>query len=266
MGPERLTQRGPDVPEGRHRLHEPARQPLPNFRWAIYYEPEGYGDPSVSTIEADLNYIRTNYATQPSYLRVDGKPVVFVYNAKEADASSDYWQNDLSRWTQVRNDMAAADTPFYISMKDDPLWVRRQPERDGLLARLRARHRLRHRERVLLLGQPGLLEGTGRAAAGPRPDQVRYERGVDGRRPGGLEDHETWNEWHEGTSVEPGAQWNWAYDSTATTSSPASATPVAGGDFGDTYADALGCRLPALQNGLGDNGANGYTVPAPTCQ
>src|SRR5919201_815884 len=49
------------------------------LRWAVYYEPEGYADPSVAQIRADLQYIRDRYADVPSYLKVNGRFVVFVY-------------------------------------------------------------------------------------------------------------------------------------------------------------------------------------------
>src|SRR5437763_3299730 len=32
------------------------------FKWAIYYEEEGYADPDPSQIQSDLKYIETNYA------------------------------------------------------------------------------------------------------------------------------------------------------------------------------------------------------------
>jgi len=51
------------------------------FKWAIYYEAEGYGDPDVATIQSDLAYIVSNYAGSSSYLRIGGRPVVFVYSS-----------------------------------------------------------------------------------------------------------------------------------------------------------------------------------------
>ena len=45
----------------------------------MYYEPEGYGNPPVSRLIADLTYIRRRYASNRAYLRVGGKFVVFVY-------------------------------------------------------------------------------------------------------------------------------------------------------------------------------------------
>jgi hypothetical protein len=49
------------------------------FRWAVYYEPEGYGDPAAAQIHDDLVYLRARYFRQPAYLRVGGRPVVFAY-------------------------------------------------------------------------------------------------------------------------------------------------------------------------------------------
>jgi Glycosyl hydrolase family 99 len=49
------------------------------LRWALYYEREGYGDPSVEQIRSDLEYIRDSYASKPAYLKVDGRFVVYVY-------------------------------------------------------------------------------------------------------------------------------------------------------------------------------------------
>jgi hypothetical protein len=49
------------------------------FRWSIYYEAESQGDPSASAITADLVYLRDHYGNDPSYLRIDGRFVVFVY-------------------------------------------------------------------------------------------------------------------------------------------------------------------------------------------
>lgn len=63
------------------------------FRWAVYYEPEGYSDPSVEQIRADLTYIKQNYGSDPNYLRIDGRFVVFVYNANDSDCTvSDRWK------------------------------------------------------------------------------------------------------------------------------------------------------------------------------
>ena len=61
------------------------------FRWAIYYEREGYDDPSVERIRSDLEYVRDEYASKPAYLRVDGRFVVFVYGS-DSCATAERWR------------------------------------------------------------------------------------------------------------------------------------------------------------------------------
>lgn len=63
------------------------------FRWSIYYEPEGQVDPSVAQIEEDLTYLQDHYGHDPSFLRIDGRFVIFVY-ADPADgcAMVDRWE------------------------------------------------------------------------------------------------------------------------------------------------------------------------------
>jgi Glycosyl hydrolase family 99/Calcineurin-like phosphoesterase len=64
-----------------------------NFRWSIYYENESQGDPSVAQLKSDLTYIRDKYGNDPSFLRVNGKFVVFVYAAgNDACGMADRWK------------------------------------------------------------------------------------------------------------------------------------------------------------------------------
>jgi hypothetical protein len=84
------------------------------FRWSLYYEPEAQGDPSVSQLHDDLTYIQNHYGNDPSFLRIDGRPVVFVY----ADASDGCGM--ASRWAQA-NTMNA-----YVVLKVFP-GTRRAP-------------------------------------------------------------------------------------------------------------------------------------------
>jgi hypothetical protein len=64
------------------------------FRWAIYYEREGYEDPSVERIRSDLEYVKAEYASQPAYLKVDGRFVVFVYgSSQDSCATAERWRD-----------------------------------------------------------------------------------------------------------------------------------------------------------------------------
>ncbi len=61
------------------------------FRWTLYYEPEGSGNPTVTQIDSDLTYIAAHYASDPAYLRVAGKPVLFVYGGTETCEMTTRW-------------------------------------------------------------------------------------------------------------------------------------------------------------------------------
>ena len=78
------------------------------LKWAVYYENEGYGNPTVSKIASDLAYIRDNLATSSGYLKVGGKFVVFVYNAD--DTTCDV----ADRWSQANKQLGS---PAYIDLK-----------------------------------------------------------------------------------------------------------------------------------------------------
>jgi len=77
-----------------------------SFRWTLYYEQEAQGDPTLAQIASDLRYIRDTYASNPSFFRISGRFVVFVY-ADGADACA-----MASRWAQANSGINA-----YIVLK-----------------------------------------------------------------------------------------------------------------------------------------------------
>ena len=76
------------------RLARLLRRPAgPRFRWAIYYEPEGQGNPSPARIRADLRHVRARHASQRDFLRIGGRFVVFVYgDAGDGCAMARRWR------------------------------------------------------------------------------------------------------------------------------------------------------------------------------
>jgi hypothetical protein len=86
------------------------------FRWAVYYELEGYGDPTVEQLRSDLHYLRDKYFSSPAYLRIGGRPVVFVYGDGAQPCSV------ASRWAQA-NDVGA-----YIQLYTPTLYPSRANE------------------------------------------------------------------------------------------------------------------------------------------
>jgi hypothetical protein len=65
------------------------------FKWTLYHEQESQGDPSVAQIRSDLTYIRDRYSTNPNYLWINGRFVVFVY-ASPSDGCA-----MAARWRQA---------------------------------------------------------------------------------------------------------------------------------------------------------------------
>jgi hypothetical protein len=95
-----------------------------SFRWALYYEQEGSGNPTSATIAADLAYISAKYAKAPGYLRVGGKPVIFVYgDGTDGCGMADRWK--------------AVDAAFYVVLKVFPGYTTcaNQPTRGTSTAR-----------------------------------------------------------------------------------------------------------------------------------
>jgi hypothetical protein len=64
-----------------------------NFRWSVYYENESQGDPSADQLTKDLTYLRDKYGNDPSFLRINGRFVVFVYaDGKDACGMAERWK------------------------------------------------------------------------------------------------------------------------------------------------------------------------------
>lgn len=74
------------------------------FKVCVYYEDEGFGDPSATALKADLDYLKQHYFSHPNYWRIGGRPVVYAYG----DASDA--QGMCARWAQ-------AATGIYYSLK-----------------------------------------------------------------------------------------------------------------------------------------------------
>jgi len=208
--------------------------PYPNLRWSIYYEKEGFGDPSVAEITGDLRYLAASLSSQPAYFRIDDKPVVFVYG----DATDG--QATLDRWARAR---AEAGVNIYLVLKVFPDYVLASSQPDSWHQYAPAVRTDRQSGHSMLVS-PGFWK-DGEAVRLPR-DVDEFSRAVREMvvAPVQWKLTETWNEWGEGTSVEPGTDVN------QTTSGPATIRTDAA-EFGNRYVDVLATWLPALERGTG---------------
>ena len=64
-----------------------------SFRWGVYYEEESIGNPTVAKLTSDLQHIASVHGRHPSFLRVSGKPVVFVFtDGSDGCSMADRWK------------------------------------------------------------------------------------------------------------------------------------------------------------------------------
>jgi Glycosyl hydrolase family 99 len=165
------------------------------FRWAIYYEREGYENPSIQRIRTDLEYIRVRFASQPAYLKVDGRFVVFVYGNREDNCDS-----TAKRWREA-NTVGA-----YIVLKafDDYASCPAQPDAWHQYSAALPEYNLADSFMI----SPGFDERSEPAPRLPR-DPARWRDDVAAM----VSSNARWqlvltfNEWPEGTSVESAQEW-----------------------------------------------------------
>lgn len=214
--------------------------PYPNLRWAFYYEKEGNvvngtSDPSVATIAGELNYLKSKYGNSPYLLKINGKPVVFVYGDPSDGAAM------AQRWKDAN---AQTGNAFYISLKVFNGFASAPAQPDSW-------HQYAPASRASSNGaysyaiSPGFWLG-GDIVRLPR-DLAAFQTAVTNmvNAPTTWRLVTTWNEWGEGTAVEPGVEVIQAYGGNS------AVLNGGGAPFGNAYVQALADRLPALEKGTG---------------
>jgi hypothetical protein len=166
------------------------------FRWAIYYEHEGSSDPSTAQIASDLAYINSHYGSDPSFLQINGKPVIFVY-AQPADGCG-----MVSRWAA-----ANASHADYVVLKVFPGFAgcAGQPDQWHQYSPAVAED---HQAGRAFAISPGfwIANGSVRLARSLTRWQQEVADMVASREPWQL--ITTFNEWGEGTAVESATEWS----------------------------------------------------------
>ena len=165
------------------------------FKWAIYYELEGPGFPEQSPeqIHATMQYVADHYGHDPSYLHVDGKPVVFV------------WPDPSDNCDMVRR-WRGATTGFYVVQK-------RFDGYEGCVGDADSWHE--YSPNLYRTGVKGfsfsVSPGFWRYDEGPRAvrDPAQFDAAVAAMAAAPLKWKlvTTYNEWGEGTAVEPATEW-----------------------------------------------------------
>lgn len=175
------------------------------FTWGIYYEDEAASNPTVAQIRSDLDYVKSRYTSHPNFLYRNGKPVVFVWPGGGDTCEMVY------RWRQAAPD-------FFVVHKRFTGWENCRTVPDSW-------HQYAPAGRDANLPgysysvSPGFWlynEGAPRLARDPGAFDAAVGRMRGSGAPWQLVT--TFNEWGEGTAVEPAAEWQsgsghgWALD------------------------------------------------------
>jgi hypothetical protein len=180
------------------RLEQVTEQLRSPERLAIYYEPEGQGDPSVDRLSADITHV-LELARSPTYLRVAGRPVIFAF-AESGDGCS-----MVTRWNQAnagRAHIVLKVFPGYRSCSEQPTsWHEYAPAQAQVLVPGQS-FSVSPGFFLARESQPRLERSVARFAESVRAmyaAQVRWRLVT------------TFNEWGEGTAVEASTSWGTAY-------------------------------------------------------
>ena len=165
-----------------------------NFRWALYYENESQSDPTASQIQSDLTYIKNKYAGDPSFLRVNGKFVVFVYaNTNDVCGMADRWKQG--------NTVGA-----YVVLKVFPGFANCASQPDGWHQYSPAVASDQQGSMSFAISPGFWLKGDAMRLA---RDINRWKQNVQAMVASGANWQliTTFSEWGEGTAVEPAVEW-----------------------------------------------------------
>jgi hypothetical protein len=166
-----------------------------DLKWAVYYEKEGFGNPTVAQIQSDLAYLNQHYTSHQSYAHINGKPVIFVYNADDNSCEV------ADRWVQ------ATSGAWYLSLKvvagftacvhQPTTWHQYGPDSP----------QQRHNGYSFVIA-PGFWradEASPRLARDTARWSLNVRNMVASREPWQLVT--TFSEWGEGTAVEGAREW-----------------------------------------------------------
>ncbi len=166
------------------------------FRWALFNEDEGGGkNPSSTQAKADLDWIYSRYGQDPSYYRIGGKPVMFLYG-DPGDTC-----NAAARWE-------AADSAhrFFIVMKVISGYTGCRPQPQGWYGYAPANGHWAQGNSYAV--SPGFNKV---GESGPRLGRSvsRFASDLRAMKASKTRFHivTTWNEWTESTGVESANEW-----------------------------------------------------------
>jgi hypothetical protein len=163
------------------------------IKWTIYHEQERRLQPSVEEIQANLAYLKKWFVWHEAWAHVDGKPLVFVWNTGDCDVSNRWMEAANGEWYIVVKKLERPDCP---TQPDN--WHQYGPSNAVV-----------HEEGYSFSVSPGFWQANVDTPNLPRLSADDFRSNVIAM----VESGEPWqlittfNEWGEGTAVEPAAEW-----------------------------------------------------------
>jgi hypothetical protein len=178
---------------------------VPPLKWAFFYEcegnspsgpscPNGGPNPTVAAIQADLDYA-SSYASSPSYMKVNGKPLVFVWSVGDDPCEV------AARWKQ-------AAPGWYVVLKLSSGFKDCPTQPDGW-HQYAPSSSTQHHAGYYYSISPGFRRADGGGSFLARDIGRWYQQVKDmvaSGEPWQLVT--TFNEWGEGTAVEAAEDWS----------------------------------------------------------
>jgi len=161
------------------------------FCWTLYYEPALNSAQAAS----DLSYIASHYASDASFLHVNGKPVLFVYSRAVASCA------DTATWTSTNANRFYLNLQVFGGYTSCPA----QPDSWHQYGPAVAEDHQRGYSFSISPGFNKYNEASPRLARDPVRWATDVAAMVASNEPWQL--ITTFNEWMEGTSVEDAVEW-----------------------------------------------------------
>lgn len=168
-----------------------------DMKWSIYYELEGpqYPNKSPDQLRADLQYIKDRYANRSNYLKINGRPVIFVWpDPNDGCAMVQRWRDANTLGFYVVQKVFPGSTGC-TSVSDS--WHQYSPDKYSIEAK-----------GFSYAVSPGFWRPD-EASARLARDPAKFEAAVSAMRSSSAQWKllTTFNEWGEGTAVESADEW-----------------------------------------------------------
>jgi glycoprotein endo-alpha-1,2-mannosidase len=204
-----------------------------NFNVSIYWEKEDSNPKQIDNAVSDLVYILTNYGTNTAFLKVDGKPVVFVYERVLQQVPLESWATIITQtrakaggFFLIADDINTNNARLFngIHRYNISPWVAKFTQTNNL-DQLRDYFATNYSSAVRRAHQYGHIACV-TVTPGYNDTKVRKPGRIADRKDGEVyrtlwEDAiqsnpdwiliTSWNEWHEGTEIEPSIEYGDKY-------------------------------------------------------